>query len=249
VLAGSVRKMTILPSTAGLLSRQVRLLVNPPTTTLFDSRAILSELQSRFGPVSTFLSQRNDPVLKMLLQDPQKPLPVEVNAQSQTILTVFDSSASKTSAIASSPLKISCGGDLLPSADELDPYNVRGLRGRHHPPKRHFTCHVLDDGDPEIHRLLTAGHPYSGPFRLDIIQVSYADLVKNGGVDSHETADIMQTKRTVIEDGRRQGKPAMPHRELHSETARHEDPQLRGGLMGAWRRGTAARETGHKTEP
>ena len=187
--------MTILPSTASLLLRQVRLNVSPPASTLFESRAIFSEVQSRVGSISAFISQRNDPVLDRLLRSGPRPTTSSSHPNPQTILVTFDRPASKNSALSSSPLVVSCGGELFPSAQELDPYNARGLQGRHHPPRRSFTCHIEEEKDPTIYQLLAEKHPYRGPFRIDTLQISYGDLIKSRTA-LEVMADVMQTERT-----------------------------------------------------
>lgn len=233
--------MTILPSTASLLVRQVRLIISPPTSTLFESCAILSEIESKFGPISTYINQRNDPVLHQHLKS--EPSPTSSSLQSpQTILAIFDQPSSKDSAIDQDPFTIVCGGDLVPSADELDPYNARGFHGRHHPPKRTFTCHIVEEEDPAIHQKLHEHHPYTGPFRIDTLQLSYGDLLKSGAALT-EMADVMQTERTPAND-KHLGKgewladelQGVPSSYFYSASDRREDPQLEGGLMAAWRR-------------
>ena len=232
--------MTILPSPASLLVRQVRLIISPPTSTLFESRAILSEVQSKFGSISTFISQRYDPVLRQHLKPEPSPPSSSSQSPSQTILAVFDRPSSKNSAIGSDPFTIVCGGDLVPSADELDPYNARGLHGRHHPPKRTFTCHIVEEEDPAIHQRLDEQHPYTGPFRFDTLQLSYGDLVKSGAA-LKEMADVMQMERIPIDDmhlKKRKGcedEQGVPSKYFYSASDRQEDPQLKGGLMAAWR--------------
>ncbi len=238
--------MTVLPSTASLLVRQVRLIISPPTGTLFESRAILSEVQSRFGPISTFINQRNDPVLHQQLKS--EPSPVSSSSSSsqlpsQSILAIFDRPSSKDLAIDSDPFMVVCGGDLLPSADELDPYNARGLHGRHHPPKRTFTCHIVEEEDSAIHQRLDENHPYTGPFRVDTLQLSYGDLIKSGAA-LKEMADVMQTERIAIDDkylkkrkGRADKLQGVPSGYFYSARDMQDDPQLKGGLMAAWRSG------------
>jgi hypothetical protein len=226
-------KMTILPSTASLLARQVRLVVSPPTTTLFESRAILFHVQSRFGTISTFINQRNDAVLHRLLKSAPKSHSTLAQPPLQTILAVFDSPASKKSALDSDTLTIVCGGDHVPSAKELDPYNARSLHGRHHPPERTFTCQIVEEEDPSIHQCLAEKHPYSGPFPIDTLQMSYGDLVK-AGAPLKGMADVMQSESMWSNEE----SPPVPSKGFYSDCDRLEDPQHNGGLMGAWRRGT-----------
>ncbi len=240
--------MTILPSTASLLARQVRLIISPPTTTLFESRAILSDVQSRFGSISTFITQRNDLVLHQLLRSATKPTTSSAAPRSQTALAIFNSPASKTSALDSGSLTVSCGGELWPSAKELDPYNARGFRRRHHPPKRTFTCHIVEEKNSTIHQRLAENHPYSGPFRVDTLQMSYGDLGK-GGAPLIEMADVMQAERPVIA-GEQQDKeeyPTTPGQGFYSHGDKLRDPQRYGGLMAGFRWGN---ERAHsKREP
>lgn len=240
--------MTILPSAASLLLRQVRLIISPPTSTLFESRAILSEVQSKFGSVSTFINQRYDPVLRQHLKSEPSPTSSS-QPPTQTILAVFDRPSSKNSAIGSDPFTIVCGGDLVPSADELDPYNARGLHGQHHPPKRTFSCHIVEEEDPAIHQRLAEQNPYTGPFRVDTLQLSYGDLVKSGAA-LKEMADVMQTERIPIDDkhlkqrkGGEDELQGVPSRCFYSASDRREDPQLEGGLMTAWRRSIEKEKT------
>ncbi|ERF70837.1 hypothetical protein EPUS_02359 [Endocarpon pusillum Z07020] len=248
--------MTILPSPASLLLRQVRLIISPPTSTLFESRAILSEVQSKFGSISTFINQRYDPVLRQHLKSEPSPTSSS-QSPSQTILAVFDRPSSKDSAIGSDPFTIVCGGDLVPSADELDPYNARGLHGRHHPPKRTFSCHIVEEEDPAIHQRLDGQHPYTGPFRVDTLQLSYGDLVKAGGAPKEvkEMADVMQTERVPIDDkhlkqrkGCEDELHGVPSRYFYSASDRREDPQLEGGLMAAWRRSIEKEKTEEESQ-
>lgn len=236
--------MTILPSHASLLARQVRLIVTPATTTLFESRALLSEIQSRFGTISTFINQRNDPVLRRLLTSESPSTPPASRSSFQTILAVFESPASQRSALDSGPLTISCGGELLPSAKELDPYNARGLHDRHHPPKRKFTCHIREENDNDgttIHRRLREHHPYHGPFRIDTLQMCYRDLVKSGA-SLNEMADVMQTEQALTDRKQQKGKgwgeegsQTTSSTGFYSNHSRLRDPQQTGGLMSAWR--------------
>lgn len=236
--------MTILPSSASLLARQFRLLISPPTTTLFESRAILSEIQSKFGPVSTFVNERNDQVLRRLLNTGgPKHTASPVQPPVQTILAICDSPASKQSALDASPLTISCGGDLLPSPEELDPYNARGLHGRYHPPKRTFTCHMVDEEDPTIHHRLTKRNPYNGPFLIDTLQMSLGDL-NRCGTPLKEMTDIMQTERAPT-DGAEKSKRS---RGFYSDFDKMKDPQHNGGLMAAWRRGMQKAKSGEKPQ-
>lgn len=241
--------MTILPSAASLLARQVRLIVSPPTSTLFESRAIFSEVQSRFGSIATFVNQRHDPVLHQLLRFGPRATTSSPQPPSQTILAIFDSPTSKQAALNSDPLTIACGGELVPSARELDPYNARGLHGRHHPPKRTFTCHVVEEEDSSIHRRLAEKHPYNGPFRIDTLQISYGDLVKSGAT-LKEMADVMQEERIPLDAEQQQKQqrndeesPAMPSKGFYSNSDRLRDPQHQGGLVAAWRRGIAEEKT------
>jgi hypothetical protein len=240
--------MTIVPSTASLLARQVRLIICPPANTLFESRAILSEVQSKFGSISTFISQRNDLVLDRLLKSGPNPTRPSSQSPSQIILAIFDSPVSKKSALDSDPLTISCGGGLVPSPKDLDPYNARGFRGRHHPPKRTFTCQILEDEDPSIHQRLRDHNPYSGPFRINTLQMSYRDLIK-AGTPLKEMADVMETELTPIDAreqiGHQQGDvegPEKPSRRFYTNRDRLRDPQHEGGLMAAWRRGLKGQE-------
>jgi hypothetical protein len=235
--------MTILRSSSALLARQVRLIVSPPTSTLFESRAILSDIQSKFGSVSTFINQRNDPVLHRLLESGSKADNSLSQPPSQTILAVFESPVSKQSALNSSSINISCGGDLLSSAEELDPYNARGFHGRHHPPKRNFTCRIVEEDDPTIQRHLRENSPYSGPFRINKMQMSYGDLVRSGA-PLEEMADVMQADRLseTAELPTKQGQRKLESRfnrseGFYSHNSRQPDSQHTGGLMGAWRRG------------
>jgi hypothetical protein len=225
--------MVPLPSPAYLLARQVRLNINPPTSTLFESRAILSEVQSRFGPVSIFINPRNDPALRLLQRSrPPAPLPYH-----QRILAVFDLSTSKDRALASDPIAIACGGDLLPSARELDPFNARGLHGRYHPPKRTFSCEIADEEDADILGNLAKSNPYAGPFFMDTLEMSYGDLI-GCGVPLREMADVMQTvkARTGNWEARRQNGASEG---IHLDNSDGIDIQETGGLMNAWRRGIA----------
>ncbi len=246
--------MTILPSTASLLVRQVRLIISPPTSTLFESRAILSEVQSKFGPISTFINQRNDPVLHQHLKSEPSPASSLLQSPSQTILAIFERPSSKVSAIDQDPFTIICGGDLVPSADELDPYNARGLHGRHHPPKRTFTCHIVEEEDSAIHPRLDRQHPYTGPFRIDTLQMSYGDLMKSGAA-LREMADVMQTERILIDDkdlrereGLADELQGVPSKFFYSASDRREDPLLEGGLMAAWRRGIEKEKTEEESQ-
>jgi hypothetical protein len=235
--------MAILPSAASLLARQVRLIISPPTTTLFESRAILSDIQSKFGPISTFLSQRNEPALRQILSTESRTVSSSSQTSSQTILAIFDAPASKNSALHSEHLTISCGGDLEPSPKQLDPYNARGFHGRHHPPRRTFTCHIVEEHDPTIYQRLTKTHLYADSFRIDTLQMSYRDLLKFGAA-LKEMADVMQTER-MPSDGRRKprnawsmGKPQVgSSKGFYSNSDLRRDDPRRGGLMGAWERG------------
>jgi hypothetical protein len=235
--------MGILPSTASLLARQVRLFITPPTSTLFESRAIFSEVESRFGSIATFINQRNDQVLDRLLRSGTTSTPSSPRAPFHTILAVFESPTSKEAALNSDPFTLACGGKLVPSAEEIDPYNARGLHGRHHPPKRTFTCQIVDEEDPTIYRRLTQKHPYVGPFRIDMLQISYKDLVRSGA-PLEQMADVMQIERPEQQ----------PKHEWHDEESRAtersyfysvsdelKDAQHKGGLMAAWRRGIEER--------
>lgn len=235
--------MTIFPSAASLLARQARFLISPPPTTLFESRAILFELQSRFGPISVFLSQRNDPVLQRILRlEPTAAVPSS-RAPPHTILAVFDSPASRKSALDTNELTVSCGGQLEPSPKQLDPYNARGFHGRHHPPERNFTCRIVEEHDPSIYQRLAEKHPYSYSFLIDTLQVSHEDLLRSG-VTLKGMADVMQTERTAAEQRRRtkDTKPTDPMQAgsedgFPSNYHVQKDPQRRGGLMAAWKRG------------
>lgn len=251
--------MTKFPSAISLLARQVRLLVAPPTTTLFESRTILSEVQSKFGSICTFISQRNDPVLDRLLKSgPQSTVTSPGKPPSQTILAVFSSPVARKVAVDSTPLTISCGGDLVPSAKELDPYNARGFRGRHHPPNRTFTCEIVAEEDPTLHGRLSKENPYSGPFHPDTLQMSYEDLTRSRvGLSEmtgeglsvalaglNQMADVMQTERPVPargqqgkEEGLNKKRREPPFEEFYSESDRLRDPERNGGLMAAWKWG------------
>lgn len=229
--------MTILPSSASTLARQVRLKVSPPTTTLFESRAVLSEAQSRFGPISTFINPRNDPTLRLLrLQRPAEP------ASSQSIIAIFDSSASKVSALGTSPFTITCGGDLVPSPKELDPYNARGFHGRFHPPKRTFICEIVEEDDPKILDRLAESNPYGGPFYVNPTEMSYGDLM-GSGAPLQGTADVMQTERT-FQSRRETGlqgsiDPAELSKDLAPLGDNGKEIQEEEGFMTAWRQGIA----------
>ena len=235
--------MTILPSTAWLLARQVRFIISPPTTNLFESRAILSELQSRFGPISIFISQRNDPVLLRILRSEPTAAVSSSQAPSETILGIFDSPASTKSALGSNELTISCGGHLVPSPKQLDPYNTRGFHGRHHPPQRNFNCRIVEEHDSTIYQRLAEKHPYIDSFRIDTLQMSYEDLLKSR-VTLKGMADVMQTERTVTRDMQRtedvrfkDQSQARSYEGYYPNRGLQKDPQRRGGLMAAWRRG------------
>jgi hypothetical protein len=235
--------MGILPSTASLLARQVRLLISPPTSTLFESRAIFSKVESRFGSIATFINQRNDQVLDRVLRSGTITTASPPQAPFHTILAVFDSATSKEAALNSRPFTIACGGELVPSAEELDPYNARGLHGRHHPPKRTFTCQIVDEEDPAIHRRLAEKHPYAGPFHLDMVQISYRDLVR-AGAPLQEMADVMQIGRVEQQqkhEWQDEESRATERRYFYSVSDRLRDAQHKGGLMAAWRRGIEER--------
>jgi hypothetical protein len=235
--------MSILPSTTSLLARQVRLLISPPTSTLFESRAIFSEVESRFGSIATFISQRNDRVLDQILRSRTTSTASSPRTPFHTILAVFDSPTSKEAALNSDPFTIACGGELVASAEEVDPYNARGLHDRHHPPKRTFTCQIVNEEDPAIHRRLAEKHPYAGPFRIDMLQISYKDLAASGA-PLQEMADVMQTERAEqqqehewhVEETR-----ATERGYFYSVSDKLRDAQHKGGLMAAWRRGTEER--------
>lgn len=242
-MQGAHVEMTILPSAASLLARQVRLLISPPTATLFESRAILSEVQSKFGPISTFISQRNDPTLHRILRSQSRLAEPSSQTSSQTILAIFDAPTSRNSALEVKNLTISCGGDLQPSPKELDPYHARGFHGRHHPPRRDFTCQIIEEEDPNLYQRLTEKHPYSHAFQIDTLQLSYGDLLKSGA-RLKEMADVMQTER-VATDGSRKVKNVWPKQEPHPLSSKEvycngdlqRDKSGRAGLMAAWRQG------------
>jgi len=235
--------MGILPSTASLLARQVRLLISPPTSTLFESRAIFSEVEFRFGSIATFINQRNDRVLDRILRLRTTSTPSSPRAPFHTILAVFDSPTSKKAALNSDPFTFACGGELVPSVEEIDPYNARGLHGRHHPPKRTFTCQIVDEEDPAIHRRLAEKHPYAGPFRIDMLQISYKDLAR-AGAPLQEMADVMQIERAEQQQKHEwhdEESRATERSYFYSVSDKLRDVQHKGGLMAAWRRGIEKR--------
>ena len=142
--------MSTLPSTASIVARQVRIVVKPPTRTLFESSAILSEVQARFGPLTTFVNERYHTGLSQGL----KKLRPKTGVPSENIFAIFRSPTSKTSALETPSLDVTCGGDLLPSPAETDPFNIRGHQGRYHPARRCFSCSIVDENDPDLYQLM-----------------------------------------------------------------------------------------------
>ena len=228
--------MNLLPSASSILARQVRIIVSPPTQTLFESSAILSEVQSKFGVLSTFLNQRNDRVLHNILQlSESASMP---RTSSQTIIAIFASSSSKTSALNAGPISVACGGDLLPSVTEADPYNARRLAERHRPSKRVFTCQIVNEEDQTLYQGVAHRNPYAGSFRPDATQPSYHDLLKSGAKPDG-LADIMQIEQR---NGREQDKGETTYCQdsnpIQDSTVHGLKPdRLSAGLMETWRRG------------
>lgn len=228
--------MNSVRSTASIVARQVRIVVTPPTATLFESSAILAEVQSRFGPISTFINQRNDPVLRQGLAEQRSKLPL--SAPHQTIFAIFRSPASKVSAVDSGWLEVPCGGDLVPSANDTDPFNVRDHAGRQRPPKRLFRCCVIDEDDPNFYRLLVDSNRIAQSLGTEHQQIDVPDLFQ----------PTMRSKQRVqLREGAaqawHQAKRNLEAEEQSSLVSLKEPVEqvtagcLEGGLMKAWRDG------------